>query len=132
MFIISLLAHEFHPSIHIGEGFCVFSDIAVAANLALTEFSNRIEKILILDLDVHQGNGNAVLFKNDDRVFTFSAHCKDNYFSKKQESNIDIEMNSNCSDEEYITMLQRWLPYLAKHVKPDLVFYQAGIYLLLI
>ena len=110
----------------IGEGFCVFSDIAVAANLALTEFSNQIEKILILDLDVHQGNGNAVLFKNDDRVFTFSAHCKDNYFSKKQESDIDVELESKCTDDEYIGMLERWLPLLAKQVKPDLVFYQAG------
>ena len=98
----------------------------MAANLALAEFSDRVNKILILDLDVHQGNGNAVLFKDDDRVFTFSAHCRDNYFSKKQESDIDVEMDSKCSDEEYISMLERWLPYLAKQVKPDLVFYQAG------
>lgn len=70
----------------LGEGFCVFSDIAVAANLALSEFPDIVKKILIIDLDVHQGNGNAVLFQKDPRVFTFSMHCKGNYFSAKQDS----------------------------------------------
>ena len=65
---------------------------------------NDIEKILIIDLDVHQGNGNAVLFKDNEKVFTFSAHCKDNYFSKKQVSDIDVELDSLCDDKEYLDM----------------------------
>jgi acetoin utilization deacetylase AcuC-like enzyme len=115
-----------HAFYDYGEGFCVFSDIAVAANLALSEYANDIEKILIIDLDVHQGNGNAVLFKDNEKVFTFSAHCKDNYFSKKQVSDIDVELDSLCDDKEYLDMLEKWLPTLATTVKPNLVFYQAG------
>ena len=73
-----------------GEGFCVFSDIAVAANLAITEYQKVVKKILIVDLDVHQGNGNAALFSSSDNVFTFSMHCKENLFSAKQSSDVDV------------------------------------------
>ena len=73
------------------------------------------------------GNGNAVLFKDNDRVFTFSMHCKDNYFSKVEVSDIDVELPSGCSDETYLSTLSYWLPILWDGVKPDLVFYQAGV-----
>ena len=102
----------------------MFSDIAVAANLALLEFSRDIKRILVVDLDVHQGNGNSVLFQNDDRVFTFSVHCTENYFSKKQRSDVDVELAAGVGDAEYLAVLDHWLPWLAKTVRPDLVFYQ--------
>lgn len=114
-----------HAFYDYGEGFCVFSDIAVAANVALNEFG--VKKIVIIDLDVHQGNGNAVLFKNEPRVFTFSMHCAQNYFSTKQESDKDIELVAGTDDSGYLNILQAWLPYLTKTLDPDLVFYQAGV-----
>eukprot|EP01032_Pedospumella_encystans_P027874 gene27874-31489_t len=116
-----------HAFYDYGEGFCVFSDIAVACNLALKEYPDEVKQILIIDLDVHQGNGNAVLFKNDPRVFTFSMHCKDNYFSKKEHSNIDVEVEAGCQDEEYLAKLNLWLPILFEKVQPQLVFFQAGV-----
>jgi len=81
-----------HAFYDYGEGFCIFSDIAVAANLALLEYPEQFRRIVIIDLDVHQGNGNAELFKDSKQVFIFSMHCKDNYFSAKRSSNVDIEL----------------------------------------
>lgn len=115
-----------HAFFDYGEGFCVFSDIAVAANLAFREFP-FVKKILIIDLDVHQGNGNAVLFQDNENVFTFSMHCKENYFSAKRESNIDIELAAGTGNDEYLSTLGRWLPWLMENIGPDLVFYQAGV-----
>ena len=100
-----------------GEGFCVFSDIAVAANLALDEFQDTVKQVLIIDLDVHQGNGNAVLFENDDRVFTFSAHCSGNFFSEIRRSDVDVELVPGTSDGEYLSVLARWIPWLMDKVK---------------
>jgi acetoin utilization deacetylase AcuC-like enzyme len=110
-----------------GEGFCVFSDIAVAANVALKEFGSKVKKVLIIDLDVHQGNGNAKLFEDNDAVFTFSMHCSGNYFSQKQESDWDVEIAPNTGDEEYLQTLSSLLPSLFADVQPDLVFFQAGV-----
>mmetsp|Transcript_8100 Transcript_8100/g.12245 ORF Transcript_8100/g.12245 Transcript_8100/m.12245 type:complete len:327 (+) Transcript_8100:67-1047(+) len=109
-----------------GEGFCVFNDIAVAANLALAEFSN-VRSILVVDLDVHQGNGTARLFQSDPRVFTFSAHCSKNYFSAKERSDIDVEIEPGTSDNAYLEMLSHWLPKLFAKSQPQLVFFQAGV-----
>ena len=116
-----------HAFYNYGEGFCIFSDIAVAANLALKEFPEQVKQIVIIDLDVHQGNGNAVLFQNRKEVFTFSMHCKENYFSKVQASDVDVELEKGCTDEKYLAKLQAWLPYLFTNVNPDLVFFQAGV-----
>jgi acetoin utilization deacetylase AcuC-like enzyme len=116
-----------HAFYDYGEGFCIFSDIAVACNLALREFPRQVRQILIVDLDVHQGNGNAVLFAQEPRVFTFSMHCRENYFSRKEHSNVDVELKPGTGDEEYMEQLQLWLPKLFDTVKPDLVFYQAGV-----
>lgn len=116
-----------HAFYDYGEGFCIFSDIAVAANIALREFPDLVKQIVIIDLDVHQGNGNAVLFQQRKEVFTFSMHCKENYFSKKQLSDIDIEVDKDASDEEYLSRLRTWLPYLVDTLNPDLVFFQAGV-----
>lgn len=116
-----------HAFYDYGEGFCIFSDIAVAANLALLQYPGRFRRIVIIDLDVHQGNGNAELFKDSQQVFTFSMHCKDNYFSTKRLSNVDIELEAGTGDEEYLAKLKTWLPYLIDGIRPDLVFFQAGV-----
>lgn len=116
-----------HAFYNYGEGFCIFSDIAVAANLALKEYPHAVQKIMIIDLDVHQGNGNAVLFQHNPNVFTFSMHCKENYFSAKQTSNVDIEVPGGATDADYLAALQSTLPTLLDQEQPQLVFYQAGV-----
>lgn len=109
-----------------GEGFCVFSDIAVAANVALRTYP-FIRKILIIDLDVHQGNGNAVLFKGNNSVFTFSMHCAGNYFSQRELSHVDVEIPVGSGDQDYLAAVYDWIPRIVQQFKPDLAFYQAGV-----
>jgi acetoin utilization deacetylase AcuC-like enzyme len=170
-----------HAFYDYGEGFSVFSDMGVAANVVLDKYPDIItNKILMIDLDVHQGNGNAVLFqpqqdhsnqgsssqekedetttnsdsvkkknKYADRVFTFSMHCSGNYFSEKQESDLDIELPIGCKDKAYLMTLNHWLKrFRAEHHKAgdksgprtqqhqpesnqkyrwDLVIFQAGV-----
>jgi acetoin utilization deacetylase AcuC-like enzyme len=112
-----------------GEGFCVFSDIAVAANVVRQRFPDIVQKVLILDLDVHQGNGNAVLFQDEPNVFTFSIHCVSNYFSKKEQSDLDIELPEGCNDATYLSTLHYWLKRIRNEMGSefDLIFYQAGV-----
>jgi len=102
--------HAFHSR---GEGFCIFSDIAVAANVLLLHYPDLIRKILILDLDVHQGNGNAVLFEGQDDVFTFSMQCRENYFSKREVGDLDIDLPAGCDDATYLSTLNHWLKRIA-------------------
>jgi acetoin utilization deacetylase AcuC-like enzyme len=110
-----------------GEGFCVFSDIAVAANVVRRKYPD-VKRILILDLDVHQGNGNAVLFQGRPDVVTFSMQCHANYFSKKEESDLDVELPVGCNDETYIATLRHWLKQIERKGGTfDLVFFQAGV-----
>lgn len=109
-----------------GEGYCVFSDIAVAANCILREQSS-VRSCLIVDLDVHQGNGNAVLFAKEPRVFTFSMHCAGNYFSAVEQSDLDLEVPVGAGDDEYLHLLTATLPQLFERTSPDLVFFQAGV-----
>ncbi len=107
-----------------GAGFCVFNDVAVAAKYLTTRgLANRI---LIIDLDVHQGNGNSEIFKNDTQVFTFSMHAKVNYPAKKSISDLDIELEENLEDREYIDILKKNLKYLNQE-EFDFVFYIAGV-----
>lgn len=114
-----------------GEGFCVFSDIAVAANVVRRLYPDVLSsRMLILDLDVHQGNGNAVLFQGRPDVITFSLHCEANYFSPKEQSDLDIELPAGCTDETYLSTLQHWLRQIKRHHDThafDLVFFQAGV-----
>ena len=115
-----------------GEGFSVFSDMAVAANVVLQEFPSTIRKVLIVDLDVHQGNGNAVLFQKNPNVVTFSMHCEGNYFSKKEDSDLDIELPIDCNDQTYLMTLNHWLNQIHRENekvddKIDLIFFQAGV-----
>jgi acetoin utilization deacetylase AcuC-like enzyme len=108
-----------------GEGFCLLNDIAIAAQYLLDQKS--IKKILIVDLDVHQGNGTAKIFEKEDRVFTFSIHGKDNYPLHKEKSDRDIELPNTISDEEYLDVLQTNLDQLIYSVKPEFIFYQSGV-----
>ena len=113
-----------HATSNEGAGFCVFNDVAVAAKYLTTRgLANRI---LIIDLDVHQGNGNSEIFKNDTQVFTFSMHAKVNYPAKKSVSDLDIELEENLEDREYIDILKNNLKYLNEE-EFDFVFYIAGV-----
>ena len=113
-----------HASFNNGAGYCVFNDVAVAANFL--KFKKNIKKILILDLDVHQGNGNSDIFKNDKDIFTFSMHCKTNYPTKKSKSDLDIELSDGLEDRGYLKILKENLFKLNK-LNFDFIFYIAGV-----
>ena len=113
-----------HATFNFGAGYCVFNDVAVAANYLKKK--GYAKKILILDLDVHQGNGNSEIFKDDKDVLTFSMHCASNYPAKKSKSDIDIELAENTEDEEYLNILYKNLKILNQN-KYDFIFYVAGV-----
>jgi len=114
-----------HSFTNHGEGFCVFNDIAIAANKLLS--SNLVNKILIVDLDVHQGNGTAQIFRNENRVFTFSMHGAKNYPTKKEQSDLDIGLPDKTEDAFYLKTLRETLPYLIDQFEPDFIFYLSGV-----
>ncbi len=107
-----------------GEGFCVFNDAAVAARAMQAE--GRAERILIVDCDVHQGNGTASILRGDDSVFTFSIHGARNFPFAKEESDLDIELPDGCGDDAYLTRLGDGLATAFDLAQPDLVIYLAG------
>lgn len=108
-----------------GEGFCLLNDHAIAAEYLLAE--NPKHRILILDLDVHQGNGTAEVFRNRDEVFTFSMHGKDNYPLNKEVSNLDVELPFKCNDKDYLESLQKSLNSILNQFQPTFVLYQSGV-----
>jgi acetoin utilization deacetylase AcuC-like enzyme len=108
-----------------GTGFCVFNDIAVAARALQRE--GLIERALVVDLDVHQGDGTAAIFASDQSVFTFSMHGAKNFPFHKQRSSLDVELADGCQDSEYIAHLERRLPEALDLARPDIVFFQAGV-----
>ncbi|WP_240409901.1 histone deacetylase family protein [Flavisolibacter nicotianae] len=108
-----------------GEGFCLLNDFAVAATVLLQQ--NRAGKILIIDLDVHQGNGTAKIFEHEERVFTFSMHGKHNYPFVKEKSDLDVELPDGCTDDIYLEKLAAILPRLLETEKPDLAFFLSGV-----
>lgn len=108
-----------------GEGYCCFNDQAVAANWLLKE--RLAQRILIVDLDVHQGNGTAKIFENEPRVFTFSMHGERNYPVRKEKSNMDIGLPDGMEDGPYLDILRETLPRLIDEFQPDFVFYQSGV-----
>lgn len=108
-----------------GEGFCLLNDAAIAAHYAMDHLN--IQRILITDLDVHQGNGTAKIFENDPRVFTFSMHGKSNYPHRKEKSDLDIALPDNTEDREYLGVLKKTLPDLLEEQRPQLLFFQAGV-----
>jgi len=113
-----------HANYDGGAGYCVFNDVAVAAKFLLER--GLANKILIVDLDVHQGNGNADIFKDDNHVFTFSMHSKSNYPAKKSISDLDVELEDNLEDAQYIKILKFYLNQLNQE-NFDYVFYIAGV-----
>ncbi len=108
-----------------GEAFCMLNDQAIAAQYLLDH--HHAQRILIIDLDVHQGNGTAEIFKNEDRVFTFSMHGQKNYPFKKEQSDWDIPLEDKTGDERYLNVLNDSLPQLFERVDPDFVFYLSGV-----
>lgn len=108
-----------------GEGFCLLNDQVIAANDLLTNHS--INKILIIDLDVHQGNGTASMLQNDERIFTFSMHGRNNYPLQKEQSNLDVELADGIQDKEYLHLLSAHMDQLLSSFSPDFVFYQCGV-----
>lgn len=114
-----------HAGSNWGEGFCMLNDQAIAANYLLN--NGLAKRILIIDLDVHQGNGTAEIFLNQPNVFTFSMHGAQNFPFRKEQSDLDIPLANGASDEEFLTTLQKVLPQIIKKHQPDLVFYLSGV-----
>ncbi len=108
-----------------GEGFCIFNDIAVAANYL--QENKKANRILIVDLDVHQGNGTAKIFANNNWVYTFSMHARKNFPLTKEVSDLDMFLDNDTNDAAYLDKLQPTLNDLIDHQKPDFIFYQAGV-----
>lgn len=108
-----------------GSGFCIFNDLAIAARV-LQQLA-VVRKVLIIDLDVHQGDGTASIFQNDDSVFTFSMHCEVNFPGTKQQSDVDVPLPAGMEDDAYLQTLAKYIPDLLSDVKPDLVLYDAGV-----
>ena len=113
-----------HANFEGGAGYCIFNDVAVAAQYLLDR--GLAGRILIVDLDVHQGNGNSDIFKNNRNVFTFSMHSKSNYPAKKSISDLDVELDDNMEDKQYIKLLKLYLNQLNKE-NFDYIFYIAGV-----
>lgn len=108
-----------------GEAFCLLNDQAISAQYLLDK--KLAKKILIIDLDVHQGNGTAEIFQKNDKVFTFSTHGKSNYPFKKETSDLDIAFDDNTSDDEFLKTISTIVPKLIEQQKPDFIFYLAGV-----
>lgn len=107
-----------------GEGFCVFNDAAVAARLMQAE--RRVQRVAIIDLDVHQGNGTASILANDESVFTLSVHAEHNYPFHKENSDLDIALQDGTTDDVYLPALQTALAQLSHRFAPQLIIYLAG------
>jgi acetoin utilization deacetylase AcuC-like enzyme len=108
-----------------GEGYCIFNDLVITLRKLRAESAAR--RFLIVDLDVHQGNGTAALCQTDPETFTFSMHGENNYPARKEHSSWDITLPDATSDEQYLDILAQALPRILERFSPDLVFYQAGI-----
>lgn len=114
-----------HAGSNWGEGFCLLNDQAIAANYLLRY--HGIKRVLIVDLDVHQGNGTAEIFNDDERVFTLSVHGKNNFPFKKEKSSLDVALQDGITDTEYLRVLRNTLPDVFEKVKPEFVFYLSGV-----
>ncbi len=108
-----------------GEGFCILNDVGIAARYLLD--AGSADRILVVDLDVHQGNGTAVMFQDEPRVFTFSMHGRDNYPLRKEISDLDIPLATGTGDNTYLEKLYETLPVLLESHRPDFVFFVGGV-----
>jgi len=124
---INLAGGTHHAFADHGEGFCCYNDAAVAARVALRDFAAQgVERILICDLDVHQGNGTACILAGDPGVFTFSMHGARNYPVRKERSSLDIELPDGTTDGAYLERLARHLPAILRDFRPHAIIYLAG------
>jgi acetoin utilization deacetylase AcuC-like enzyme len=114
-----------HSGSNWGEGFCLLNDQAIAANYLLD--NNLAKSILIIDLDVHQGNGTAQIFENQPKVFTFSMHGANNFPYRKEHSDLDIPLPDGVSDDMFLGILTETLPRLIEQQRPDFIFYLSGV-----
>src|SRR3954466_9117246 len=114
-----------HAAADRGSGFCVFNDTAVAARALQRE--GVVDRALVIDLDVHQGDGTAAIFAGDESVFTFSMHGAKNFPFRKQRSSLDVELPDGCQDPEYLAALERHLPAALQSARADIVFFLAGV-----
>lgn len=114
-----------HAGTNWGEGFCLLNDQAIAANYLL--HNGLASSILIIDLDVHQGNGTAQIFEHNPNVFSFSMHGANNFPFRKEKSDLDIALPDGTGDDEYLNLLKTTLPQLIDQQKPDFIFYLAGV-----
>nr|WP_321227459.1 histone deacetylase [uncultured Psychroserpens sp.] len=114
-----------HAYTNRGEAFCLLNDQAIGARYL--QQKKLADKILIVDLDVHQGNGTAEIFKDDSSVFTFSMHGKHNYPFKKEISDLDIALENDANDDTYLNLLYKTLPKLIKQEQPDFIYYLCGV-----
>lgn len=108
-----------------GAGYCVFNDVAVAASALLAE--GAVSRVLVVDLDVHQGDGTASIFADEPRVFTFSMHAAKNFPARKQPGDLDVDLPDGLEDDGYLARLSEVLPDLVEQVRPQLVFFNAGV-----
>jgi len=114
-----------HAYTNRGEAFCLLNDQAIGARYL--QQKGLVKKVLIVDLDVHQGNGTAEIFQNDTSVFTFSMHGKNNYPFKKEQSDLDIALENGTDDNTYLSILKNTLPNLIENHRPDFIYYLCGI-----
>lgn len=114
-----------HAFTNKGEGFCLLNDIAIATNYLIHR--KKFQRILIIDLDVHQGNGTAQIFKSNSRVFTLSMHGKDNYPFFKEQSTLDIELPNAIQDDAYLQLMNKHIPDVIESFQPEFVFYLSGV-----
>ena len=108
-----------------GEGFCLFNDLATASLYALEKYD--LNSVLIIDLDVHQGNGTASILKNNHKIFTFSMHGEKNYPFLKEKSNLDIGLTDGTNGKDYLNILNQTLEKLKNQLNPDIIFYVSGV-----
>jgi acetoin utilization deacetylase AcuC-like enzyme len=114
-----------HAGTNWGEGFCMLNDQAIAANYLLQH--GLAQSILIIDLDVHQGNGTAQIFEHESRVFTFSMHGANNFPYRKEKSDLDIPLPDGMHDEDFLSIVEKTVPRLIEQQRPDFIFYLSGV-----
>ena len=115
--------HHAHESF--GSGYCVFNDIAYSSRKLIKE--NFVKKILIIDLDVHQGDGTAAILSKDKEIFTCSIHCKNNFPFRKSKSDLDVELDNGLNDHQYLDILKQTLKKCMDNINPDILIYDAGV-----
>jgi acetoin utilization deacetylase AcuC-like enzyme len=121
---VNLAGGTHHAFPDFGAGFCVFNDVAAAARVMLAE--ERVQRVVVIDCDVHQGDGTAAIFADDEHVFTFSIHGARNFPFRKQQSDLDIALDDNTGDEDYLAALKTGVNYAVELAGADLAVYLAG------